>query len=943
MKLRLLSPSAYLLSLLSLGVTGCVAKIKMPAAPAASINAVFDPLASPSPEIPLPNDLVKNGGDGVHLNVPDAPTDSPAQVDFNHYLNTLDGFPSSTPGSFSFSAAIDPTTLTIGTPTIAGSVVVFDTTAPGPLGPSDYALSLGADGQSVTITPTKRWISAHQYVVAIFGGADANGVKGATGETVLASPAFFFLRSPNPVEGLCDNGTTPGCACPANVVAKADPSDTTCHSVVTGLPDAEARLLESGRQQLSVALDTLLPLAGPEPSPRSRSDVVLFWNFSVASAPMGVFDPVRGDVPFPNDVLIDQTTQLVKVPIASPDPEAAEKMGLNLLDGFSVTAPETLDIDSAADIDPATVISGNSAVLLGVTSALPPSYSAAPVLVNNGMTFAGQIEIVPTHALESEQTRYAAIFTTDVQDKMGRALAPPPTMVLIRGKNPLVDASGHSTVPSVLGDSDAQQLEVLRLSDAPLFDAIETDLMVPRDKVASAWTFTTESIMRPLAALDELPTTANLTTDVVFQAYDATAVGAAALPFPTSHMGGIVLGSMITQRVEDPTTGTMSFARDTLDSTARFTATVPATAKVESVRFALTLPASPSPAPVVILQHGFTSWRGDMAPLADDYAAAGIATIMIDMPFHGARTICSSDKDCASGAAGSCSTTTGQCAGGLAITPLSDNPMACAFKGLSGDNIDCEPVASGAAFLNANNLFASRDNIRQFVVDAAQLIRVLADQTNASGLHAQLVGAGAVTVDATKLSYLGFSLGGIAGSVFLSVAPQPLVGVLNVTGGHLFDVVATGSFSSLLQPLLTSLMITPDTPAYLQLANTARWILDPVDPFAVGQHLVRQPIASYLTGSNNAPKVLLQQEAGMDTTIQPVLQSQLAVEIFGASGVDASGHAQAQTTGGATVSSYFPTAVHTSLIAVPSTSTTMSERAQALGWISSSGATLSSP
>src|SRR5689334_4432031 len=104
---------------LLLGLTlvgGCMADITRPPAPGPFITAVFDPQASPAPLIPLPNDLAKTGGDGVHLNVPDLPTDSPAQLDFNHYLNTLDGFPSSTPGSFSFSAPIDPASLSIGTP-----------------------------------------------------------------------------------------------------------------------------------------------------------------------------------------------------------------------------------------------------------------------------------------------------------------------------------------------------------------------------------------------------------------------------------------------------------------------------------------------------------------------------------------------------------------------------------------------------------------------------------------------------------------------------------------------------------------------------------------------------------------------------------------------------------------------------------------------------------
>src|SRR5215510_2439607 len=110
-------------------VWSCMADLQTPPKPGAFVTAVFDPAASPAPLIPLPNDLAKLGGDGTHLNVPDGANDSPAQKDFNKYLNTLDVFPSSTPGSFAFNAPIDPSTLTAGSPTTPGSVVIFDGSA----------------------------------------------------------------------------------------------------------------------------------------------------------------------------------------------------------------------------------------------------------------------------------------------------------------------------------------------------------------------------------------------------------------------------------------------------------------------------------------------------------------------------------------------------------------------------------------------------------------------------------------------------------------------------------------------------------------------------------------------------------------------------------------------------------------------------------------------
>jgi pimeloyl-ACP methyl ester carboxylesterase len=931
------------LSIFALAV-GCAADITAPPKPAPFITGVYDPAASPAPQIPLPNDLAKLGGDGVHLNVPDLPTDSAAQKDFNHYLNTLDGFPPVTPVTFSFSGTVDPAKVTGGSPTMPGSVLVFENGSCSlPLSPDSYTLTVVQNPSpspspkpaSVTLAPKRRWSSGSQFTVLVFGGTDANGVKALDGSQVLAAPAFFFLRSPKPLIGKCGDGTAPDCVCP-------DPTDKTCHSVVVGLPDAQARQLEPLRRGVSASLDTLVPCSGTDGDmPRSRDNVVLSWSFSIASAPMAVFDPDRGDVPFPNDALINQMTGKVNLPIDPADPQAATKMGLNLLDGFSTTAPETLMIDSAADIDPATVVAGRSAVMLGVTSNNMPEYSAGPVLVNGGTSFAGQIQIQPISALESDQIRYAVIVSGAVKDKQGRALVAPPTIVLSRGKNPLVDANGHSTV-SVLSDAQAQQLEVLRKALAPLYDLAGNLLMLPREQIAAAWTFTTESIHRPLNALNELPQKSGFSTDVTISHIANSAeitAKAAMLSFPSANLRAIVLGTFTTKRAADPASGLITFANNTGDSGGRFSVVLPAMPVTDTVRFVLNLPQTAGPWPVAIVVHGLGDWRGHVMPVADAFAAAGWATIMFDQTFHGARSACTDGTQCVGGTC-----TDGMCAGGFKFaTPSQMDPYACALQPISGDATDCNPLASGAAFVNPGDLFGSRDNLRQFTVDAAQLVRVLGDTGNANGLFQQLTTAG-LAYDPASLGLLGHSLGGIVSTLYLSVAPKPTTAALNVDGGHLFDIIASGTYSSLLLPLLTSLMVQPDTAEYFQLANTAKWILDPADPIAVGQHLVRDPVVSYTTGSFNGKKNIIIQESGMDATILPPFQAALAREINGPGGIDADGHAQGHTTGGAAVSTYFPTAVHGSLLyPLPSAAVMQSIQAQAVGFISSSGASLPSP
>src|SRR5687768_12780487 len=60
--------------------------------------------------IPLPNDLLRSA-DGTRLNVPIDPASSKAQQEFNAYLNTLSGFPATSPITIPMSGPISESTL----------------------------------------------------------------------------------------------------------------------------------------------------------------------------------------------------------------------------------------------------------------------------------------------------------------------------------------------------------------------------------------------------------------------------------------------------------------------------------------------------------------------------------------------------------------------------------------------------------------------------------------------------------------------------------------------------------------------------------------------------------------------------------------------------------------------------------------------------------------
>ncbi|HEX6837578.1 MAG TPA: hypothetical protein VF334_13450, partial [Polyangia bacterium] len=458
-------PAIVLLAALA-PMLGCEPTVKAPPPTPPISVALFDPLATPA-VVPTPNDLAFTGGDGIHLNPPDTPGESAAQASLNAYLRRLNGFPASSTPTTSFSAPLDPASVTLMTAMGAGSVILVDTTI-GMLVGSGMA-TVSSDGKTLEIVPSTPFTAGHRYAVVLFGGTDPLGLRGAMGEEVIASPSFYFLRSPNPLLARCGDPNNPACACPAEAIN--DPADTTCHSIVLGLSDAAAHQAEPQRRQLQAALGQLLPLVAPG---RDQNNVVLFWTFTISTQPFTIFDPTTGNIPFPNDLLIDQTTHRVNLPITPGDPLAATKMNLNTLDGFSVSAPETIGVEGPAPVDKATLVANRSVFFISLGPQTPqPEYALT--------TAFGQIVLVPTMPLISDQDRYAVVVTNGVADASGQALLPPVPVWLTTGPDPLFDGT-HSTV-SALSDAQAQQLEALRMADQPLVQQLAA-LGVPREAIA---------------------------------------------------------------------------------------------------------------------------------------------------------------------------------------------------------------------------------------------------------------------------------------------------------------------------------------------------------------------------------------------------------------------------------------------------------------------------
>ena len=104
---------------------------------------------------------------------------------------------------------------------------------------------------------------------------------------------------------------------------------------------------------------------------------------------------------------------------------------------------------------------------------------------------------------------------------------------------------------------------------------------------------------------------------------------------------------------------------------------------------------------------------------------------------------------------------------------------------------------SSALFFNVQDLGVTRDYFREAAVDMMQLMRIAS---------AWPAGQDGVTIDPTRLSYFGESLGGIMGANFISLDPRVTDSVLLVPGGGLTTILQSPNIEELLGLLIAANM-----------------------------------------------------------------------------------------------------------------------------------------
>jgi len=435
--------------------------------------------------------------------------------------------------------------------------------------------------------------------------------------------------------------------------------------------------------------------------------------------------------------------------------------------------------------------------------------------------------------MEWTGARYADMPTVEVRTWIG---APParvwelvsdvvlmPLGVLLQARDPVFDGA-HSLVGPV-PDDDAARLEKVRPDVGAALDALAA--AGHGSGLFAAWTYTTMPIAQPMADWIAKPETLQVPTAPTVTAHESAS--AALADFPLGVTSIFDVGDVVTGTVPSPVF---------LDQKTRGMRG-DGGYDVQDIAFMATVPRAPAgtKVPVVVFGHGVMTERRFVLAIADALAQKGYASIAIDLPMHGTRTYCWTQ-----GPESFPDPTTGK------LTNLGPPCNAGASCNDSGQCVDQQgnvqpfatwpvinmPIASGAAFIEVDEISNTRDHFIQAEVDMSSLLRSLrtADWSGVFGRP----------VDTTQIFYAGESLGGILGGTFVAEHPEIARAVLNVPGADTVDLFKDSPiFSMQITGFFKRQGVDPDSFDGHRFLNVARWFMDACDPENFGKALLHPP------------------------------------------------------------------------------------------------------
>jgi Bacterial virulence factor lipase N-terminal len=575
--------------------------------------------------------------------------------------------------------------------------------------------------------------------------------------------------------------------------------------------------------------------------------------------------------PFPSDrfTVRDRTqntgrrVQLPKPSCAARPSDCADIDVINTLDGFNLQPRLRVVFDGPIDVS---TVSSNTVFLFRLGSTLLGGPPPGRVVGINQVVWdpVATTLYAESDELLEEHTRYLLIVTSGVHDRAGDPLAASAEFLRLL-RDPLPEAVAVRGSVREL----KQALALAEATGAALHRVIAASLFTTQS--ASA---TLEKIRRQLQATAPSGADFHLGAD------------GSATVFPLAAIGGITFNRQVATSTFVPTpvpvialsafpgaVGSLAFGRynaPDYETAAGFipaTGTrsgVPAVQRRVDVFFTLFLPAGPPPAhgwPVALFGHGFGDNKNNSPyAVAGAMAAQGLATVAINVVGHGG------------GEAGTLS---------VALTDGSSVTLPAGGRSVDQNGDSLIDATEGVSALPPQDIIGSRDGLRQTVVDLMQLVRVIEAGVDVDG-------DGQPDLDPARVYYFGQSFGGIYGTTFLAIEPRVRVGVANVGGGSISDILRLGSFRPLLGALLAARMpsllnlpgnfnenlplrnqppVVNTVPGALEIQEYLEhleWVSQAANPVAAAPHLRKAPLAGV-----PAKSVLFQLAKGDQTVPNP--------------------------------------------------------------------------
>ena len=544
------------------------------------------------------------------------------------------------------------------------------------------------------------------------------------------------------------------------------------------------------------------------------------------------FNTTTGAIPRPNNLLLSGTRDLtLNIPVANPSNFADPLVQLNTLDGWSTVAPWTFPMSAVARAS--SITAGGSVrwfeVTLtgpggGVTGVVRELAANTDFVVAQTPSDLRTVALIPTKPLK-QLTSYLVVVTDDITDSAGNNATPDQTYFLAKRTEPLC-TNGQSTDP-LLPTATACALEPLRqLTNSQLLAAASRG--IPRDEVVVSFVATTQSITPVLMAVRSVNQPQNATLAPTGQTTAVAGlppvadiyIGILPVPYYLAAPGGsnppsVILSTFwraapgayvppFNQAGLDPTSTNITFANPI--PVAQSTQNVPVLLTVPNAASGRTRPAAGWP--IVIFNHGITRNRTDMLAVAATLAGQGFAVIAIDQPLHGLP-------------AGNPFYIESTPFAPLASERTFDVDLVNNTTGAAGP--DGVVDTSGTHYINLPSLLTSRDNGRQAQSDLITLAKSIPNMS--------FDGVAGGDFDGSRIAFVGQSLGAINGTAFLAVEPTVNVGVLNVPGGGIAQLLnGSPTFGPRIRAGLAAAGIQAGTPTFDQFLGAAQQAVDPNDP-----------------------------------------------------------------------------------------------------------------